>query len=123
MVTQEPGRIAIEVWPDGTRYRFDRCEYDERTDRLRLSFGGPTATTLEMTPEGHFLRIAVPDPVLVGLVITDVRHRLARDGRINITFGPLELATLTAADVAQLLTRPVARRTNRFARAVPVEHA
>ena len=123
MTPRDEVHLTLEVWPDGSRYRFDRCSYDEATDRLQLTYGPPGAASVHVTPEGHLMRVSVPDNVLCGLVVTEVRARLARDGRISITLGPLQLATLGAADVAELLTRGVPRRTNRFARTGRLELA
>lgn len=108
--------LSLETWPRGQRYCFDDAEYDESTDRLRLSYGPLTAASACPTPEGHVIRIAEPQGYLCGLVITRVTERLRRDGRIEVTMGPLELLELDLADVAAVLSRPGARRTNRFAR-------
>lgn len=112
----EPAILSLVTWPQGQCYRFDDAEYDEGTDRLRLSYGPLTAASACPTPEGHVIRIAEPHGYLCGLVITDVTERLRRDGRIEVTMGPLELLELDLADVAAVLSRPGARRTNRFAR-------
>ena len=123
MHIDEPVPITLEAWPDGTRYRFDRCEYDECADRLRLTYGAPSAACARLTPEGHVVRVGATDPVLCGLVLTDVRRRLARDGRIDVTLGSLQHVSLGAADIAALLTGQVARRTNRFARTATLQEA
>ena len=108
--------MEIEAWPSGNTYRFDECEYDERTDRLYLRYGPPTAATAQFTPEGHLVNIGVPDPILCGVVLMGVTQRLETEGRITLTLGPLDLVTLGAEDVAALLTRRNGRRTNRFVR-------
>jgi hypothetical protein len=108
--------LTLETWPRGRRYWFDDAEYDEGMDRLRLSYGPLTAASACPTAEGHVLRIAEPEGYLCGLVLTDVTGRLRRDGRIEVTMGPAELLELDLAEVAALLSRPGARRTNRFAR-------
>jgi hypothetical protein len=108
--------LSLETWPHAKRYWFDDAEYDEGMDRLRLSYGPLTAASACPTPEGHVLRIAEPHGYLCGLVLTDVTGRLRRDGRIAVTIAPCEVIELDLADIASLLSRPGARRTNRFAR-------
>ena len=109
--------LVIECWPGGDRYAFDDAEYDAETDRLRLTSGPPTAASAELTPEGHVLRIAMPDGYVCGLVLTDVHDRLERFGHVDVSLGPTQFVSLNIDDLAGLLTRATARRSRRFARA------
>ncbi len=109
--------LVLEAWPGGDVYAFDDAEYDADNDRLRLTSGPPTAAAAELTPEGHVVRIAMPDGWLCGLVLTDVHDRLERFGHVEVTLGPRQFVTLGIDDLAGLLTRATARRSHRFARA------
>jgi hypothetical protein len=109
--------LVIETWPDGDAFTFDDAEYDAATDRLRLTLGPITAASAELTPEGHIVRVAVPDGYLCGLVLTDVHSRLERFGHIEVTLGPRQFASLDIDHLAGLLTRATSRRVRRFERA------
>jgi hypothetical protein len=109
--------LVLKAWPGGERYVFDDAEYDADEDRLRLTAGPPTVAAAELTPEGHVVRVAMPDGRLCGLVLVDVHDRLERFGHLEVTLGPRQFVTLAIDDLAGLLTCAAARRSHRFARA------
>lgn len=110
--------LTLHTLPYPGTFSFDAAEYDAADDRLRLTAGPPTAAVGHLTPEGHVLRASAPDDRLVGLTIVDVARRLGRDGYVEVTLGPGQVATLLAADIAHLLTASAPRRTGRFSRGV-----
>ena len=113
---REDAVVALWTVPETGSFRFDFAEYDEASDRLRLTSGPPAAAWTERTPEGHMMRVSVPDGRINELVLVEVRRRLMRDGRIEVTLGPGQHASLGVEDVAHLLTRRASERTGRFAR-------
>ena len=96
--------LALTSWPSGHRYWFDHATYDAAADRLHLTSGPPTAASACMTPEGHVVRTAAPGDYVCGLVINDLRRRLARHGRITLTLGDLERLSLSVQDVAEAIS-------------------
>ena len=97
-----PAVLSLTSWPSGARYWFDHADYDVATDRLHLAYGPRSTTCAYPTPEGHVVRLAGED--VCGLVVTDVRRRLARRGRIDLTLQDNERLSLSVADVAEALT-------------------
>lgn len=96
--------LALRTWPSGARYWFDHAHYDAADDRLHLSYGPPTAAIAHPTHEGHVVHIAAPAGYVCGLVVHDVRGRLARRGRIDLTLHDLERVSLSVEDVANALS-------------------
>ena len=96
--------LSVQTWPGCERYWFDEATYDDVDDRLALTYGPVSAASAYMTPEGHVVRTAEPEGYLCGLVVHDLRRRLARHGSITITLGNLERLTLTVENVAAALT-------------------
>jgi hypothetical protein len=117
MVTDDHSAIDVHTWPRDTLYRFDHADYDPSMDRLHLTYGAPCPASARLTPEGHVLRFSVADGRVCGLTLVGVRRRLAEEGRIEVTLGDVELAILTVADLAHVLTRAAQRGTRRFRRA------
>jgi hypothetical protein len=110
--------LEFWTWPRGDRFAFDDAEYDETSDRLRLTCGPPTVASAELTPEGHVVRVSALDGDICGLVLVDVHDRLERHGRLSVTLGPNQHVTLSAEDIVSLISRAVVRqRTRRFSRA------
>ncbi len=101
---QGPAVLALTSWPSGHRYWFDQADYDAVRDRLHLTCGPASAASACMTPEGHVVRTAVPGGYLCGLVVNDLRRRLARHGRVTLTLGDLERLSLSVEDVAEALS-------------------
>ena len=96
--------LSVQTWPGCDRYWFEHGDYDEPADTLLLTYGPPTATSAYMTPEGHVVRTAVPGGYVCGLVVNDLRRRLARHGRVSLTLRDLERVELSLEDVAAALT-------------------
>lgn len=81
---------------------FDEHEYDERGDVLYLSIGPPCdAHRTIATPEGHAIDYDDSGAV-IGVVLVNVRHLLARDGMLPVTVPPehVSAATIEPALVA-----------------------
>lgn len=97
-------RLALASWPSGARYWFDRAVYDSGRDSLEMRSGPPTAASAYVTPEGHVVRVAEPDGYLCGIVLTDVRRRLAGRGTIEVTLRELERLSVSVQDVAAALS-------------------
>lgn len=116
LTIQEPLRgqppLVLGLADGAGSLTFDSADYEESADRLFLAAGPPCAASMELTPEGHLLRISAPDGALCGLVLTGVRRRLSGEGCVAVTLGPGQHAVLDAGDVAHLLTGR--RRTGRF---------
>lgn len=108
--------LSLKAWPSGDHYDFSGAAYDADTDRLELTWGPETAASASLSPEGHIIRRAAPDGYFCGVVLTDVRQRLADHGRIELTLGPREFVCLNVADVAHALGESGLRRTGRFER-------
>ena len=67
---------------------FDQHEYDERGDVLYLSVGDPReASRTIATPEGHAVDYDESGAV-IGMVLTNVRFFLERDGELTVTIPP-----------------------------------
>lgn len=67
---------------------FDQHEYDERGDVLYLSVGDPReASRTIATPEGHAVDYDESGAV-IGMVLTNVRFFLKRDGELTVTVPP-----------------------------------
>jgi hypothetical protein len=96
--------VAVKSWPGNARYWFDHADYDQATDRLQLTCGPATAAAAYVTPEGHVVRVAEPGGYVCGLVLTDLRRRLARHGRVVLTLQTLERLSFSVEDVAEALT-------------------
>jgi hypothetical protein len=101
---QSSAVVSVKSWPGNARYWFDHADYDRATDRLHLTCGPPTAAAAYPTPEGHVVRVAEPAGYVCGLVLTDLRRRLARHGRVVVTLQTLERLSLSVEDVAEALT-------------------
>ncbi len=72
---------------------FDYHDYDERGDVLYLHVGspdGPPAKALE-TPEGHTVEYDGHGAV-IGLELMGVQGTLERDGELQLTWPPAQLA-------------------------------
>lgn len=71
---------------------FDQHEYDERGDVLYLSVGDPRepARTIA-TPEGHAIDYDESGSI-TGMVLTNVRFYLQRDGELTISVPPDRVA-------------------------------
>lgn len=81
---------------------FDHHHYDERGDVLYLSVGdyeGPPARALA-TPEGHSIEYDDAGHV-AGLVLTNVRWYVERDGHLTITWPAGRVTADELADVLQ----------------------
>lgn len=96
-------RLVLRAAGGSGTLGFDRAEYDERQDRLRLSRRPVCAASTELTPEGHVLRVSAPDGVVCDVVLTDVRRRLVRDGCVEVTFDPHLRAVLDPDEVERLV--------------------
>ena len=96
--------LSVTSWPSGHRYWFDHGDYDAATDRLHLTSGPPTAASAYVTAEGHVVRVAEPGGYVCGLVICDLRRRMAARGRIDLTLRDLERLSLSMEDVAEALS-------------------
>lgn len=106
--------LALRTLPGQGTFRFHEADYDADEDRLRLVAGPDAAGYTELTPEGHLLRVTVPDHRIRSLELVGVRRALATHGRVTVTLAPDQVATLFADDIAHLLTaRP---RGGRFSR-------
>lgn len=82
------------------RWKFNRVDYDARTDVLYLHAGEPTnAIAFDSSQEGHALRYDAAGRV-VGLTIVNARWLLERDGEITVTPPALHLG---AAELAPAL--------------------
>ena len=67
---------------------FDQHEYDERGDVLYLSVGSPREPFRTIaTPEGHAVDYD-ESGVVIGMVLTNVRYLLDRDGVLTVTLPP-----------------------------------
>jgi len=67
---------------------FDQHEYDERGDVLYLSVGDlREASRTIATPEGHAVDYDESGAV-IGMVLTNVRFFLERDGELTLTIPP-----------------------------------
>lgn len=112
VVSEREAVVGLKTWPSGARYWFDRAEYDQKTDRLHLSYGPATAACACPTPEGHVVLVAQPEGYLCGITVTDLQRRFAHRGRIDVTLPDLERVTLSLTDVAAGLSgrRVVDRR-------------
>ena len=104
MVFEASAVLSMTSWPSGHRYWFDHADYDATSDRLQLTSGPRTAAAAYLTAEGHVVRVAEPDGYLCGLVITDLRRRMAARGRIDLTLRELERLSLSVEDVAEALS-------------------
>lgn len=115
---QRPGddaALSLRTEDGSMTFTFDEAHYDEATDRLELSAGPDSAAWTLHTLEGHIVHVSAPERILSGLILTDVRRRLLRDGCVSVTFSEEQRVRLDAGDVAHLLT--VRRRGGRFRRA------
>ncbi len=80
---------------------FDQHEYDERGDVLYLSVGDPReASRTIATPEGHAVDYDESGAV-IGMVLTNVRFFLERDGELTVTIPP---DRVVAAQIEPALT-------------------
>lgn len=81
-------------------YVFDRVDYDDEHDVLRLGIGEPEPDEGEETPEGHVIHYAAGTQRVVGLTIISPRWHRARAGRLVVTLpetveaDPEELAVI-----------------------------
>jgi uncharacterized protein YuzE len=67
---------------------FDQHEYDERGDVLYLSVGEPRDPGRTIaTPEGHAVDYD-KSGVVIGMVLTNVRFYLERDGELTVSLPP-----------------------------------
>src|SRR5687768_17491398 len=101
--------LELRTSPHWERFSFDDAVYDPRTDRLRLTVGPPAAACAQFTPEGHLVRVDALDGGISGVVLVGVHDHLERDGRVQITLGPEQVATLGPTEIAALLSRAVVR--------------
>jgi uncharacterized protein YuzE len=72
---------------------FDFHDYDERGDVLYLHIGAPEKPAAKAfeTPEGHTVEYDEHGAV-VGLELMGVRGALERDGELQLTWPPAQLA-------------------------------
>jgi uncharacterized protein YuzE len=75
---------------------FDYHDYDERGDVLYLHVGAPEAPPAKAleTPEGHTVEYDEHEAI-VGLELMGVRDALERDGELQLTWPPAQLAAST----------------------------